>query len=321
MAVVPSPVFVVKYKGVDITSHVSRLTYNDKQHGESDELTLTVEDSDGRWQNSWYPSKGDKIEASIRSMPCGTFEIDEITLSGPGDTITIKGIAAGITKTTRTKKTVAHEQKTLKEVVTKICYANDLSLEGDFEDNPTFNRKTQHRENDLAFMTRIGNEYGYIVSLRNKTVTFTNRKKLETASTVLKLSRSDLSTYSFTDKTDDTYKSAQVDYHNASEKDILQVSTDTPVDIEGVVDQLKIHTRAENTQQAEMKAKAELYQKNSRNKTGRISLGGNERLVAGVNFELSGFGKFGSKWHVESSTHDCDKSGGYSTSAEIKAVS
>jgi phage protein D len=38
----------VKYKGSDITAHVISMEYNDKVHGESDELTLNVEDTDGK---------------------------------------------------------------------------------------------------------------------------------------------------------------------------------------------------------------------------------------------------------------------------------
>lgn len=321
MATVPAPAFTVKYKGADITRYVTRLSYNDKAHGESDELTLTVEDTDGRWQNGWYPTKGDKLEATIRSMPCGVFEIDEITLSGPGDIISIKAIATGITKSMRTKKTVAHENKSLKDVAGYICYKNGYDLQGDFSDNPQFRRITQHRETDLAFIGRMANDYGYVVNVRENKVTFTNRKKLETSQAVLKLSKSEISTYSFTDKSHDTYKSASVSYHNAADKEIVNADSSAETLIDGVADVLNIFTKAENKQQAEIKAKAQLYKANSRNRTGRISCAGNERLVAGVNFELSGFGKFGGKYHIVSSTHDCDRSGGYTTSAEIKGVS
>jgi phage protein D len=321
MAQVPTPAFTVKYNGTNITAYVTRLSYNDKQHGESDELTLTVEDSDGRWHNSWYPTKGDKLEATIRSMPCGTFEIDEVTLSGPGDSMTIKAISAGIKKDMRTRRTVAHEKKTLKEIATSVVSRHSMVLEGDFIDNPLIERVTQYQRDDLSFVTELADKYGYVVNVRDNKMIFTNRQKLETGNTVFKLDKSSLSTYSFTDKSQDTYQSANVSYENADAKELIQASVGSNTINDAAMDKLNTFLKAENKQQADIEARARLYKANSNNKTGRISLDGNERIVAGVNFELPGFGKFGSKWHVVSSTHDCDKSGGYSTSAEIKAVS
>jgi hypothetical protein len=319
---VESPKYKVKYKGADITAFVIALDYTDKVHGESDELTLTVEDTDARWQNSWYPTKGDKLTATIGSMGCGTFEIDEITLSGPGDTIQIKGIATGISKATRTKETVAHEKKSLKEVVEKTAVKFGCQVNGEFEDNPQLERVTQHRETGLGFINRLGNEYGYVVAVRDSKVTFTKREKLEKADAVLTLTKSEMSTFSFTDKTQETYKEAKATYHNPVDRKIITATHAPSVDdsIAGVSDKLLITTKAENKQQADIKAKAQLYQANSKNRTGSISLAGNERLVSGVNLNIEGFGKFGGKWHIETSTHRLNKSGGHRTDLQIKGV-
>lgn len=319
---VPSPKYSVKYKGADITQYVIALDYTDKVHGESDEITLRVEDVDGRWQNGWYPTKGDKLTATIGSMNCGTFEIDEISLAGPGDVITVKGIASGITKALRTKESVAHEKKTLKEVVQKTAVKFGCTVAGEFEDNPQLERVTQHRETGLGFVNRLGNTYGYAVAVRDNQVTFTKREKLEKQDAVLKLTKADLSTYSFSDKTQETYKQAEVKYHNPVDRKVVTATHAPAVDdsIPGVSDKLVITTKAENKQQAEIKAKAELYKQNSENRTGSVSLAGNEKLVAGVNVEISGFGKFGGKWHIKSSTHRLDKSGGHKTTLELKGV-
>ena len=318
---VPSPKYSVKYKGADITAHVTAMDYTDKVHGESDELSIVVEDTDGRWQNSWYPTKGDKLTATIGTMNCGTFEIDEITLSFP-DTITVKAIATGITKATRTKETVAHEKKTLKEVVEKTSVKFGCTVAGDFEDNPQLERITQHRETGLGFVNRLGNEYGYVVAVRDSKVTFTKREKLEQASEALTIDKSEVSTYSFTDKTQETYKEAVATYHNPVDREIVKATHAPAVDdsIAGVSDKLLITTKAETKQQAEIKAKAQLYKANSKNRTGSVSLQGNERLVAGVNVKIEGFGKFGGKWHIESSTHRLDRSGGHRTTIQIKGV-
>lgn len=43
----------------DVSPYLSRLSYADKEEAESDDLTLTFEDTAGHWQNGWYPEQGD----------------------------------------------------------------------------------------------------------------------------------------------------------------------------------------------------------------------------------------------------------------------
>jgi phage protein D len=318
---VSKTIFQVKYKGEDITPYVTSMDYTDKQDGESDELSINIEDSDYRWQNSWYPTKGDKLSASIKTMDCGTFEIDEINLSGPGDSISIRAIASGISEAMRTKKTEAHEKKTLKEVVTATAKAIGCEVNGEFDDDPMLERVTRHRENALSFLHRIGKDYGYVVAIRDKKLTFTNKQKLEKQEEVLIIDKSAISNYSFTDKTQETFKEAEATYHNPMDREIVSAKVVAVADeIEGIKDTLLITTKAENKQQAEIKAKAQLYNANSQNKTFSISLEGNERLVSGVNIKLTGFGKFGGKFHIVNSRHKVDRSGGYSTSIDGKGV-
>ena len=51
-----------------------------------------------------------------------------------------------------------------------------------------------------------------------------------------------------------------------------------------------------------------------------ITVAGNVKLVAGINIELTGIGKFSGKWHVVSSAHDLDNSSGYVTTATIRKI-
>lgn len=58
---VPHPVFQLSYGQRNITSdiapYVLSVTYTDYLSGQSDELEVTLEDSDGRWINAWYPRR------------------------------------------------------------------------------------------------------------------------------------------------------------------------------------------------------------------------------------------------------------------------
>ena len=95
----------------DVSPYLSRLSYADKEEAESDDLTLTFEDTAGHWQNGWYPEQGDTLEVSIGTpdapLDCGLFEIDEIGLEFPPDTVTIKAIGAAISKALRSRNSKA----------------------------------------------------------------------------------------------------------------------------------------------------------------------------------------------------------------------
>lgn len=97
----------------DVSPYLSRLSYADKEEAESDDLTLTFEDTAGHWQNGWYPEQGDTLEVSIGTpdapLDCGLFEIDEIGLEFPPDTVTIKAIGAAISKALRSRNSKAFE--------------------------------------------------------------------------------------------------------------------------------------------------------------------------------------------------------------------
>ena len=111
----------------DISANISAdlisLDYTDEVAGQSDELSITLQDSKGLWKYEWYPEKGDELQAYItvngKTLDCGIFEIDEVEASGSkdaGDVVIIKALAAGIKDSVRTVKSYAHENKTLREV-------------------------------------------------------------------------------------------------------------------------------------------------------------------------------------------------------------
>ena len=102
---VPMPQARILYGQKDISSDISpyliSVSYTDRLSGESDELELRLEDTDGRWRGDWYPGKGDALTVSIgyagqELVSCGSFEIDEIELSFPPDEVSIRALATGI---------------------------------------------------------------------------------------------------------------------------------------------------------------------------------------------------------------------------------
>ena len=322
----------ILYNNKNITSDITRfmlsITYNDKTQGESDDIEIELEDKDGIWKNSWYPEKGAKITMSIGNLKCGVFEIDEIEVKGPPDTISIRAMATGVTNSLRTNKSDAHENKTLKQIAEKIAQKNSLTVAGDIPEI-TIGRVTQNQETDLAFLKRISQSYGIIFAVRENTITFTSIYGLEQRNSSLKLDKTDITSYSIKDKANGMVKSASVKSKNPKKNAAVSSNLEYQewLKTEGykypdVVnkDSSVTHARVENKQQADAKAKAIMHTSASNQQEGTFDFDGNELAVAGNNFDLSGFGVLSGKWNILSSSHKLDKSGGYTVSCEAKRL-
>jgi phage protein D len=310
----------------DISSHLVSLTYTDKVCGESDELELSLEDADLLWQNAWYPQKGALLYAEIEQdgllLKCGTFTIDEIEMTssrGSGDTVTIKALAAGITKKLRTKRSTAHENKSLREIANSIAAANGLTVQGTIE-NIIFERVTQFEKTDLSFLQTLANDYGYTFSIRDNILTFTSIYDLEGRNHVLTIDKTDLVSWSLKDKTNQVYKQAKVKQHNPNKNETIDYEAFADDPDFSPEDILELKTKAENKQQAGAKAKSHLHNNNSKESEGSVAMPGSTLLVAGNNFELTGMGTLSGIQHIVTSSHTIDRAGGYITSCDVKRV-
>lgn len=86
-------------------------------------------------------------------LDCGLFEIDEIGLEFPPDTVAIKAIGAAISKALRSKNSKAFEKQSLKQIAQYFATKHGLKLVGNVSDLQKIEveRKTQEKQTDLAF--------------------------------------------------------------------------------------------------------------------------------------------------------------------------
>lgn len=309
----------------DLSPQILSINYTDKIGGESDTCEITFEDADKRWQNEWYPAKGDSIELTIRQngqqLRCGTFEVDEIAcaIGNGGDIFTIRGIAAGIKKQLRTKKTYAHEDKTLREIANTVASEMGLTIIGTV---PTIrlHREHQYQETPLAFLNRVGDDHGCVFSVRGKDLIFTFYKDLVDRKPSLVLYREDLISSEFRDTTNKTFKKCRVKHHDPVSKEVQEYVANYDNEGETSNDDLELRVRAENKSQAESKAKYALFKNNTSGVGGDISLPGSMLFISGNNFQLNGTGKFSGIYHILESSHSISRTGGYTTGGNIKRI-
>lgn len=316
------PTFKLEYNKKDITKDVSNyvvnIEYTDFEHGQSDEISITFEDSEKLWQNAWIPSKGDSLRLFIgyegeKLLNCGVFEIDEIEFETPPDTLIVKAIATGIKKPLRQNNSIAYENKTLKQIASEIAKRHSLKLVGSIEDVKV-ERITQNQERDLTFLKKLAEQYGYIFKIAEGNLVFYKTEKLVNANAAKILYRNELSRVNLTEKTSKNYKSVTVSYHNPKTGKKVTATAKNQNCVKG--DTLKLNIRCENKQQALLKAKAALT-KGKDTIEGSIDMCGNPYLVAGLNVELKDLGYFSGKYHIKEARHTIDRSSGYATSLEV----
>ncbi len=220
--------YTVTYNNKDISKDISQflllIEYKDKTEGEADELTLELENVDALWENDWYPEKGAKLTASMGKnllMNCGEFEIDEIELSFPPDVVNIKAISTKITGNLRTKKSTAHENTTLKQIVEKVANDNGLKVEGTIEEIK-FIRRTQNNETDLAFLQRLAFDYGYMFSVKGSRLVFTSIYEIIAGNSIRTIDRNDCRHGSILDKSAKVYRKAVVKHHNPTTNKVVE---------------------------------------------------------------------------------------------------
>lgn len=131
------PFFKIIYAGKDITEEITEfltsIRYVDNVTGAADEIDITLDNSDLRWMDAWYPAKNDEISFEwgydSRSLTNGgIFYVDEIELDGPPDIAVIKCQSTGLGNKLRTRKTKGYEQQTLKQIAKSVADANGLEL-------------------------------------------------------------------------------------------------------------------------------------------------------------------------------------------------
>lgn len=318
------PIFKIEYNQKDITTDVSNqvlnIEYTDFEHGQSDEITITFEDTQKLWQGSWIPSKGDSLRVFIgyegeKLLNCGIFEIDEIEFATPPDILTVKALATGITKALRQNNSVAYENKTLKQIASEIAQKHGLTLVGEIED-VRVERITQNQERDLTFLKKLAEQYGYIFKIAEGNLVFYKTEKLTGADAAKILYRTDLTRITLSEKTSKNYKAVTVSYHNPKTGKKITATAKNEKCVKG--DTLKITERCENKQQALLKAKAALAKGNNTIE-GSIDLVGTPSLIAGLNIELKDLGYFSGKYHITQTRHFIDRTSGYGTSLEVKS--
>ena len=158
-----------------LDERIMSLEMTDNRGFEADELTITVDDSDGQLQ---LPPRGAELSVSLgwrgeALVYKGVFIVDEVAHSGPPDTMTITARSADFRDEFNVKREVSWHDVTVERVVSAIARRYGLKpiiseslmgLEIDHAD--------QTQESDMSFLTRMAEMLGAIATVKNGSLLF-----------------------------------------------------------------------------------------------------------------------------------------------------
>lgn len=316
----------LKYQNYNVTKdfspYINEIIYTDFEENSSDELKIRLNDCKNLFKNSWYTDKGTLLSCKIGLrntddiLNCGKFTIDENELISDisGDEFIIKALAVTITKPLRTIHTRSFNNKTLIQIADELSNSSGFTLCGKLI-NTSLNHITQVNESDIAFLKRLGKKFGYVFKLTNDLLVFMPENEFFNAKSIMTLNKENIKSIILKDTCTDTYSKCSVKYFNPREKKLncYELKNENCADN----DTLKITGRFDSLQTASELAKHGLKAKSKEIK-GYITLKKpNLKFIAGINFNLSGYGRYDGKYHVLSTRHRIN-SQGYEITGEIE---
>ena len=342
----------LRFNDVDVTADLSGyllgMTYTDDSGGAADDLRLTLEDRDGIWLKHWLRKEPDsagmsedgsgtetarytKISAviAVRNadgnggdlvLDCGSFELDNVQISGPPTTAELSATALSYESAVR--KTLRYRSWTgtnLRAVAGTIAGGGGYGLMYLASCNPSYPFLLQEDESDIAFLLRLCSRHALKLKVTAGSLVIYDpmEQDAQAAARVIRYGDGSYSRFRLTAALNRTaYSACRVTYdddrggsYSGSYKPETEFSG-------GEV--LELTRQVSSDGEARELAHRALRAANRGQVTGQFSMAGDPRMTAGVNIELEGFGDFDGKYAVEKSTHTVQ--GAYTTQIEITKV-
>ena len=184
----PQPDYRLSVNGQDITPKLGgrliELRLSESRGEEADQLSLTLDDADGRMA---IPPKGATIDVQLgwagQLVDKGSFVVDETEHSGAPDRISIRARSAQMSKSLRERTSRSYHDTTVGDVVRQIAAANGLPIKiaPELAAKPV-QHIDQTTESDLHFLTRLARQHDAVATVKKGTLVFLRTNSRTTAS-------------------------------------------------------------------------------------------------------------------------------------------
>ncbi|WP_110678798.1 contractile injection system protein, VgrG/Pvc8 family [Salinicola sp. RZ23] len=174
------PDYRLSLGGEDITPRVNgrliALSLTRQRGGDADQLTLTLADHDGRLA---LPPHGATLELALGWHASGlasrgTFIVDEVEHSGAPDRLQLRARAANLRQQLPGKRSQSWHDLTLAQLIETLAARHDLTpVVGDTLAGIRLEHIDQTDESDLNFLTRLGQRFDAIATIKAGHLLFT----------------------------------------------------------------------------------------------------------------------------------------------------
>ena len=310
--VIPSVSFNGKNVKEKLTDYLEAISYTDVACGESDSLRIDLQNIDLNWLKDWYPTKGDKIEASILfqdwvseganlSINCGEFILDTIGFKGGPAGASFEALSIPAEDSFKeTGRTKVWENVTVKGIGAEIAKKYSLGFMYDAKELK-IKKVEQSEQSDSAFLYDTCKKYGLAMKVfRHKIIIF-DKGKYENKNPVATIKRSDFvdDSWDYKDTLMGTYTGAKASYKkssNSAEENCFIGFIKEDAKGSRV---LRLNEQSDDINDAKFKAAAKVNEANEGTTTISGQIWANPKIVAGATVKLEGFGKPDGKYFVD----------------------
>ncbi|AUQ25784.1 contractile injection system protein, VgrG/Pvc8 family [Dickeya zeae] len=157
----------------NLSQRLISLSLHDVMGFESDQLSLDIDDSDGK---VLMPKRGEKVSVKIGWKgkvleDKGTFVVDQVSHSGAPDRITLSARSVNFRGDLNTPRDGSYNATTLGDIARTIAERYSLMASTDTSlANTAIVHENQSKESDLSFLCRLARKYSGTVAIKNDTL-------------------------------------------------------------------------------------------------------------------------------------------------------
>ncbi|WP_426247262.1 phage late control D family protein [Pseudomonas sp. TWR3-1-1] len=292
-----TPSFRIVADGADITALINDrlllLRTTDKPGMESDDFELRIDDRDSAVS---LPSRGASIEVFLgysgtALTRLGRYTVDEVELSGPPDTLVIRGKASDMRGSGKTTRSGSWEGVSLASIVKDIAARNGWSPVCPVD--TIVPRADQLSESDFNFITRLSKQFDCTAKVADGKLLVMQRQSGQSATGKalgnITLTRSDVSRWQFRLGDRSVHKAVSTKHQDKKTGKLAIVTLDNDEAPDGLP---PVHTDRHiypNKSAAEQAAKARLAAFNRSTAGVRLEMPGRTDLFAERTINAQGF--------------------------------
>lgn len=291
------PVFSIQADGNDITTLINDrlllMRTTDKPGLESDDFELRIDARDGALA---LPARGAVLAVHLGYAGqalhlLGRYTVDEVELSGPPDTLVIRGKASDLRGSGKTIRSGSWEGVTLQRIVADIAARNGWQAVCPV--TTQIPRIDQYSESDFNFITRVSRQHNCTAKLANGQLLVLPRQGGTSASGqalgVVTLNRTEVNQWQFRLADRTTHKVVRTRHQDSATGRLQTVELDNGEAPEGLQPVYTDRHLYPSRAAAEQAARARLASFNRDTASVRLDMPGRTDLFAERSIEARGF--------------------------------